>query len=437
MAQATVSGIDVNDYRGDIDWHKVVAAGHRFAFVKTTEGLDYRDKCFGPKRWQAMREAKIIRGAYHFARPQHGRRGRDEAQFFLSVLDEAGGRKSGDLPLVLDVEWPKTPLRGAELRDWCSDFCTTVRQATGRGCLVYTGNFWHEFVRLGPPKNGSNLWYAIYGPDDARTRVDPRSHVPAGYRLLMHQWTSKGQVSGVQKGPVDLNVWFGTLAELRALCRDPKAGRPGARPRPQPATSTPAPGTAKPRRMTTEDIQHALQQIGWPVADDGDYGAKTTEAVKDFQRGYLLETLPVNGKAGPKTRQALRACVAGGGRCSRHFTFKEFASKGDGWIKVDRALVRGLERYRRRLGRPVTVVSGYRDPAHNASVGGKSQSQHLFGNGVDIPPVLSTEEVKALRVFSGIGYQQGSGLVRHVDVRHRGPNTTRGTLAAPTTWLYT
>ena len=143
---------------------------------------------------------------------------------------------------------------------------------------------------------------------------------------------------------------------------------------------------------------------------DGVFGPQTRAAVRDFQRGYTFEALGSSGRAGPKTRAALRACVADGGRCSEHFRFREFRSKGDGWIKVDSALVRGLERYRSLLGKPVTIVSGYRDPAHNAAVGGASSSQHLFGNAADIPPALPLARVRDLRAFSGIGVDARTGL---------------------------
>lgn len=187
--------------------------------------------------------------------------------------------------------------------------------------------------------------------------------------------------------------------------------------------------------MSTREVQQALRDIGWPVRVDGVFGPQTRAAVRDFQRGYTFARLGSSGRAGPKTRAALRACVANGGRCSEHFRFREFRSKGDGWIKVDRALVDGLERYRRLLGRPVTVISGYRDPAHNAAVGGASSSQHLFGNAADIPPALPLDRVRALRAFSGIGVDRATGLVRHVDVRRRGPNPTGGTVANPTVFV--
>lgn len=189
--------------------------------------------------------------------------------------------------------------------------------------------------------------------------------------------------------------------------------------------------------MTTREVQQHLRKIGWPLKVDGSFGPQTFAAVKDFQRGFAFgRPLLADGHAGPVTWKALVLCVERDGRCSEHFKFVEFKSRGNGWIKVHRSLVLGLEAYRKALGRPV-AFSGYRDPAHNRRVGGKPASQHLHGNAADLfLPALTANKVKALRRFSGIGVQQASGLVRHVDVRHVGPNTTRGTVTNPTVWFY-
>jgi GH24 family phage-related lysozyme (muramidase) len=189
--------------------------------------------------------------------------------------------------------------------------------------------------------------------------------------------------------------------------------------------------------MSTREVQDALKKIGWPIRADGAWGRETFAAVKDFQRGFAFWNLLVDGAVGTKTQEALRKSLELGGRCSPNFVFREFKSKGNGWIKVSRDLVVGLEEYRELVGAPVEVISGYRDPQRNASIPGASKnSQHLYGNAADIEPVRAVADVKRLKRFSGIGYQASSGLVRHVDVRHVGPNTTGNSLADPATWIY-
>ena len=194
--------------------------------------------------------------------------------------------------------------------------------------------------------------------------------------------------------------------------------------------------TAVTTQMTTREVQEALHKLGWPIDPDGVFGAKTFEAVMDFQRGYAFSKLRVDGHAAEQTYEALRHAVETGGHTSPHFRFVEFKSKGNGWIKLSRDLVLGLEEYRDLVGGPVAIVSGYRDPAHNRAVGGKKNSQHLYGNAADLDPVKPVAPVKRLQRFSGIGYQGATGLVRHVDVRHVGPNTTGGTERNPTIFRY-
>jgi Peptidase M15/Putative peptidoglycan binding domain len=186
----------------------------------------------------------------------------------------------------------------------------------------------------------------------------------------------------------------------------------------------------------TKALQQALADLGFPLTVDGELGTRTTDAVRDFQRGHAFWNLTVDGLAGPRTWEALEHSRRNGGRTSPHFTFREFKSRGDGWIKLSRTLVLGLESYRDLIGAPVTVISGYRDPAYNAKVGGAPNSQHKFGNACDLNPVVGWEKVRALRRFSGIGIMRQSGLVRHVDVRHTGPNTTGGQPDRPTIWYY-
>lgn len=189
--------------------------------------------------------------------------------------------------------------------------------------------------------------------------------------------------------------------------------------------------------LSTREVQRALKKIGWPIDVDGAWGPQTYEAVRDFQRGFAFSTLLMDGHAGPKTQEALKKAVDRGGNSSPHFAFAEFKSAGNGWIKVNRDLVRGLEAYRELVDRPVSVISGYRDPARNASIPGAAKnSQHLYGNAVDIEPLRPVPDLKRLNVFSGLGYQGSTGLVRHVDVRHVGPNTTGSSVRSPATWVY-
>jgi zinc D-Ala-D-Ala carboxypeptidase len=187
--------------------------------------------------------------------------------------------------------------------------------------------------------------------------------------------------------------------------------------------------------LNTRDVQEFLRELGWPLVVDSSFGPQTRQAVTDFQRGFTFWDLLVDGFAGPQTWNALQHAADEKGHAAPHFAFSEFGCHHCRWITVDRTLVRALEKYRSLVG-PVQVVSAYRCITHNQSVGGQPNSQHLYGNAVDIPAVATVEQVRRLGVFSGIGYQANTHTVRHVDVRHFGPNTTNSTTNQPATWQY-
>ena len=111
----------------------------------------------------------------------------------------------------------------------------------------------------------------------------------------------------------------------------------------------------------------------------------------------------------------------GGTRLAAHFTVSEFASKdGADEVKIDLLLVQHLETIRQHFGKPVTVNSGYRTPAHNAAVGGVKGSYHVKGMAADI--VVQGVKSKDVAQYAeslkigGIGWYEKSNFV-HIDTR--------------------
>ena len=84
-----------------------------------------------------------------------------------------------------------------------------------------------------------------------------------------------------------------------------------------------------------------------------------------------------------------------------HFTLDEFQSKDGAAMPAEVAIniyrvAMELEVLRRRVGKRITINSGYRSPAHNAAVGGAQNSQHMKGTAADIVvDGMKPEEVAA------------------------------------------
>lgn len=66
-----------------------------------------------------------------------------------------------------------------------------------------------------------------------------------------------------------------------------------------------------------------------------------------------------------------------------------------------------LEPLRAKLGKPITITSGYRCERDNAAIGGAKNSQHVLGQAADIfVEGMSVEELFEFINNSGIPFQQ-------------------------------
>ena len=200
-------------------------------------------------------------------------------------------------------------------------------------------------------------------------------------------------------------------------------------------------------------LQRDLTALGFPCgAIDGLNGPATRTAVARFQLAYGMSRLTVDGMYGPMTLGALDQARSMG-RLSANFTVNECRSKGDGTAWVHRDLLAALEAMRVRVGRPLALVSAWRDPAHNRRVGGATTSQHTFGAAPELSAIrsrlapatllhagraadfnrgyITLDDCRNLHIFTGIGWRFDGGRqwVTHVDVRSGDP-------ARPTVWQY-
>ena len=134
--------------------------------------------------------------------------------------------------------------------------------------------------------------------------------------------------------------------------------------------------------------------------------------------------------------QAYSLARDGSTTLSPHFRVREFrCHDGSDPVFIDSALVELLEQLRAHFGKPVTITSAYRTPAHNAKAGGATFSQHLYGRAADIRVQgVSVEDVAAyaeslMPDWGGVGRYpikagRATGWV-HVDTRQ---NKSRWTL---------
>ena len=116
------------------------------------------------------------------------------------------------------------------------------------------------------------------------------------------------------------------------------------------------------------------------------------------------------------------------------FAPAEIASRGDGSILIAPDALDRLQALRDALRRPVIVTSAYRDPVHNAQVGGAPLSRHKAGDAFDIA-LRGHDRAEMLEVaraagFTGFGFYSS---FLHIDC---GPARQWGREWGNTSWTY-
>jgi GH25 family lysozyme M1 (1,4-beta-N-acetylmuramidase) len=166
-AAGVVYGMDVSGYQGNVAWSTAYANGARFAYVKATEGTTYTNPSFG-QQYNGSYNVGMIRGAYHFARPNVSG-GATQADYFVN---HGGGwsRDGKTLPGALDVEWNPYSggtcygLSASGMVSWILAFSNEYHARTSRWPVIYTATSWwsqctgnsHDFSSTNP------LWVARY-----------------------------------------------------------------------------------------------------------------------------------------------------------------------------------------------------------------------------------------------------------------------------------
>ncbi|GAA1948009.1 lysozyme [Amycolatopsis minnesotensis] len=162
---ASVAGIDVSGYQGNVNWQSYWNAGKRFAYVKATEGTGYRNPYF-TQQYNGSYNVGMIRGSYHYGRPDVSG-GAAQADYF--VAHGGGWSKDGKtLPGTLDIEWgPNNACYGlsqAAMVSWIKAFSDQYHKRTSRWPVIYTATSWWTQCtgNKGDFSSTNPLWVARY-----------------------------------------------------------------------------------------------------------------------------------------------------------------------------------------------------------------------------------------------------------------------------------
>lgn len=243
-----IQGLDVSSHQGNVDWQTQWNMGAKFAYVKATEALSYKNPNFG-QQYNGSYNTGMIRGAYHFAIPNISN-AQSQADYFVNN----GGGWSADaktLPPLLDIEYNPYPELGntcynmsqQQMVDWIWVFSERMKERTGRAPAIYTTtDWWYRCTGNSPSFSDNPLHIANYNTVGAGT-------LPASWSFYsIWQYSSQGPFAG------DSNQWNGSYDGLQRFAKGgpleptpPPAPAPAPEPTPAPAPApepTPAPEPA-------------------------------------------------------------------------------------------------------------------------------------------------------------------------------------------------
>ncbi len=196
-----VLGFDVSEYQGKIDWAAIDSMDHyklHFVFVRATAGSDRVDSKF-KSNWEEAKEKSLIRGAYHYYRPNEN--SIEQAKNFIQTVK----LRKGDLPPVLDIEKLPESQSLDSLKLGLQRWLNYVEKHYKVKPIIYSGEkYYQDFLE--DEFDGYTFWIANYNPWKETMDDD----------WNFWQFTEKGVIDGIPE-KVDLNLYNGTPKMLRYL----------------------------------------------------------------------------------------------------------------------------------------------------------------------------------------------------------------------------
>lgn len=198
---ASVNGIDVSSYCGDIDWNRVKAAGVSFVMVRLggrgygADGSLYSDDR-AAEYISGAQAAGIKAGGYFFSQAVNADEARDEAMYCRQIL----GNLKLDYPLAYDLEFIKnddarTDGMTVEQATTCArSFCDAAKELGYEPMLYFSDtsepSAKYDLTRL----SDCEIWFSEY--------TDSPSF-PG--RFGMWQYSNTAAIDGIQNN-ADLNL---------------------------------------------------------------------------------------------------------------------------------------------------------------------------------------------------------------------------------------
>lgn len=220
-ALGRVTGVDVYEGNGTVNWTSVAGAGETFGFAKATEGTFYQDPDYS-SNMTGGKSAGLYMGAYHFAHPESNTPS-SEANYFWNFATPQIKTDGKTLMPVLDFETFTGLVGASSYAQWADDWCGDVQNISSTHGINTVPIIYISTCST-PNLNSSDDWtgnwianyngesYSTGSPWDASCST---SQIWGSGVWDFWQYSSSGTVSGIPT-TCDLDVFNGTAATLAA-----------------------------------------------------------------------------------------------------------------------------------------------------------------------------------------------------------------------------
>lgn len=204
---ASLEGIDISSYSGDINWEKVKNSGVDFVIIRIggrgygKEGTLYTDDR-ALEYIEGAHNAGLKVGGYFFSQAINVEEAVEEADYVKSILGDIKFEfpVAYDWEIIKDEDARTDNVSAAEATNCARAFCDRIIEH-GYKTMLYSPSrelyFKYDLSRLAD----IDIWYCEY------------SDVPTFYyQFSMWQYSSTGRVDGID-ADVDMNICFTNIAD--------------------------------------------------------------------------------------------------------------------------------------------------------------------------------------------------------------------------------
>lgn len=204
---ASLEGIDISSYSGDINWEKVKNSGVDFVIIRIggrgygKEGVLYTDDKV-LEYIEGAHNAGLKVGGYFFSQAINVEEAVEEADYVKSILGDIKLEfpVAYDWEIIKDEDARTDNVSAAEATNCARAFCDRIIEH-GYKTMLYSPSrelyFKYDLSRLAD----IDIWYCEY------------SDVPTFYyQFSMWQYSSTGRVDGID-ADVDMNICFTNIAD--------------------------------------------------------------------------------------------------------------------------------------------------------------------------------------------------------------------------------